>query len=550
MNSLVIFLFSAAWLVFAYLWYGKRRIERRLIEPLDEQQTPAYTKADGIDYCPAPKMVLFGHHFSSIAGAGPIVGPIVAVSIFGWGPAVLWLLFAGVFIGAVHDYLVLMMSERNGGASVADTTGKCVSMKARMLFLIFVWFTLILVVAVFANLAAKAMISQPELVIPTFMLIPLAIIFGILNKKNILPLWLNTIFAIAALIGLIWGGFVYPVNIDMNPESLYVLWFSLLMLYGIVASVTPVWILLQPRDYISSWVLVIAVILAGIGVFVVHPDMTGPVVTSFSSEKNGPMIPFIFIIIACGAVSGFHSLVAGGTTSKQINKEKDALPIAYGGMLTETIIGIICVIIAAGALSWGTDQGSLHQILRDGGALAVFGNGFGKLTYFIFGTRLGSVIGIVVVNVFIMTTLDTCVRLTRFITGEMIGEKMGSVGKNKYFLTILPVIPAFLLGVTDSWKAVWPLFGAANQLVAALALITVTAWLYSRGKSIKYTLWATIFMLISTATALCWLVYDFFVVKNSILLGSLSFILIVLAVLMTIEGIGLIKKSRKDVSGV
>ncbi len=544
MNGLFILVFSIAWLVFAYFWYGKRKIQNGLISPLDAKKTPSHEKFDGNDYYPAPKMVLFGHHFSSIAGAGPIVGPIVAVAAFGWGPAVLWLLVAGVFIGAVHDYLSLMISVRNNGASIPDTADRFVSRRARTLFLIFVWLTIILVIAVFGNFAAKAMIHKPELVLPTFLMIPLAIVFGVINKKGLLPLKVNTVLALAGLVFLIWLGFTFPITFDLAPKTVYIIWFSLLMLYGFVASVTPVWILLQPRDYISSFVLIIGVALAFLGIFVVRPEMNAPVMTSFMNPKAGPMIPFLFIVIACGAVSGFHSIIAGGTSSKQLDREKDALPVAFGGMLVETIIGILCVIIAGGAIVWGSGEGGLHNLLSHGSPIGVFGAGFGKLTGFVFGSKLGALIGVTIVNLFIMTTLDTSVRLGRFLTGEMVGEKVPTIKNNKFILTVIPIIPAFLLGISDAWTKVWPVFGSANQLVAAFVFIIATAYLYANGKKIRYTLWATVFMLITTVVALGWLAWKYFVVNPDPLLGSLSVVLIVLALMMIGEGIKLVTRIK------
>jgi len=545
MNSVYILVFSALWLIVAYFWYGKRILQKKLVEPLDQNPCPSHAQQDGIDFSPAARLVLFGHHFSSIAGAGPIVGPIVAVTFFGWGPAVIWLLVAGVFIGAIHDYLSLIISVRHCGVSIPDTAKEFVSNKARILFLIFVWLTIILVVAVFGNLAAKSLITKAELVIPTFMAIPLAIVFGILNKNRILPLWANTIFAISGLILFIWLGFQYPITLPYDPHTSYVIWFTLLMTYGFCASITPVWILLQPRDYISSWVLIIGVLLAFAGIFIVHPDMNAPFFTNFVSTEQGPVIPFLFIIIACGAVSGFHSLIASGTSSKQIDRESDALFVGFGAMLMETIIGIIAVIIAGGAILWGTEPGQLQEIFKSSGALAVYGDGFGKLTSFIFTPEVGSVIGVTIVNIFIMTTLDTSVRLSRFLTNEMIGGILPKPVRNKFFFTIIPVIPAFILGITDSWSLIWPVFGAANQLVAALVFIIITSYLYAKGKPLKYTLWATIFMLVMTITALFWLAWKFFFVSQNLFLGSVSAILIVLAVMMVMEGVKKITLARK-----
>jgi len=272
--------------------------------------------------------------------------------------------------------------------------------------------------------------------------------------------------------------------------------------------------------------------------------MNAPFIATVYSESQGPIIPFLFIIIACGAVSGFHSLIASGTSSKQIDKESDALFVGFGGMLVETIIGIICVIIAGGAIVWGTESGQLQEIFKSGGALAVYGTGFGKLTSFIFGSDVGSVIGITIVNIFIMTTLDTSVRLSRFLTNEMIGGILPRPLKNKFSYTIIPIIPAFILGVTDSWASIWPVFGAANQLVAALVFIILTSYLYSKGKPVKYTIYATVFMLLMTISALLWMVWKFFFAKPDFLLGTVSAILIILAIMMVIEGVKKIRISR------
>ncbi len=548
MNSVVVLLVSIAWLVIGYWLYGKRKIEKNLVAPVDTQPTPAHAMNDGVDYYPAVLPVLFGHHFSSIAGAGPIVGPILAVALFGWGPAVLWMLVAGVFIGAVHDYLSLIVSVRHNGVSIPDTAEQYVSRRSRMLFSVFVWLALLMVIAVFAAFAAQAMVKKPALVLPTFLLIPLAMIFGFVNKNKLLPLYVNTIIAIVGLIGLIWLGFVYPVVIPGTHA--YAIWFTLLIVYGFFASVTPVWILLQPRDYISSWVLFLGIVLAVIGIFISHPTMHAPVFTSFYSSISGkgdqPMLPFIFIIIACGAVSGFHSLVAGGTTSKQLNKEKEAMPIAFGGMLTESVVGVIATIVAGGALAWSGSTDTLRSILSSGGPLTVYGEGFGRLTSFLFDPDLGSVIGVTIVNVFIMTTLDTTVRLARFITAEMVPESMPKIKNNKILLTIFPIVPAFLLGITGSWKTIWPVFGSTNQLVAALVLLILTAYLHQKGKKIRYTLWPTLFMLLVTMTALVWLIVHFITADNpQYILAGVSVLLIALAVMMIAESVRVFRKKKK-----
>jgi len=557
MNSLIILAFAAAWIAAAYHVYGRRRIQNRLFAPLDEAATPAHARQDGVDYSPAPRLVLFGHHFSSIAGAGPIVGPIIAVAAFGWGPTVLWLLIGGVLIGGVHDYLSLMISARHGGISIASSADRVISHRARLLFLCFVWLALILVIAVFAAFAARIMITRPETVLPTFLLIPLAMGFGWIQKGGRLKLPASTLLAILGLVGLIWLGMKLPITLPADfsflPAALtggaggaFQLWFLLLMLYAIFASIAPVWLLLQPRDYISSWVLIIGVGAAVAGILRVHPNMQAPMFAAAVSPQQGPVFPFLFIIVACGAVSGFHSIVAGGTSSKQLDRERDGLFVGYGSMLAETLVGVIAVIIAGAAIAW-SGEGNLASLLHNGSPLNVFGTGFGRLTAFLFGSGPGALVGVTVVNVFIMTSLDTSVRLGRFISGEILESHCPRLSRSRIGLTLIPVIPAFLLGVSGEWRNVWPVFGSANQLVAALVLIIATAYLYSRKKPVRYTLWATLFMLITTITALVFLAKKhLFSPRPQPVLGILSIVLILLAVLMAKEGWNLLRPAKTD----
>lgn len=563
MNGAILLLLSAAWLVAAYVWYGKKTIQRRLMEPLDGEGTPAVVRNDGVDFCPAHPMVLFGHHFSSIAGAGPIVGPIIAAAAFGWGPALLWPLLGGVFIGAVHDYLSLMLSVRHGGTSIPDIADRYVSRRARLLFMIFVELALILVVTVFAAITAKMFVTTPEIVIPTFGAIPVAMFFGLTQYRirECAALWLRTLFAFGALVGLIYLGFLVPLALPMSADTAYLLWFVALMLYAYGASILPVWLLLQPRDYISSWVLIAGTMLALVGIAVTMPEMslslTGdltaaageklPFFFRWSDPEVGPIVPFLFIIIACGAVSGFHSIIAGGTTSKQLSREKDALFVSFGAMLTESLIAVIAVIAAAGALFW-VGEGSLTAVMKGGSPIGVFGAGFGKFTEFLFGPKIGALVGITMINIFVMTTLDTTVRLGRFLTVEMAGDAFPVLKRNRHLATLIPIIPAFLLGVSGGWKAIWPVFGAANQLVGALVFIILTSYLYSRGKPIRYTLWATLFMLAMTVGALLLLAYGYFLgEKHQYMLGVISIVLVALAVMMAAEGAKLIFRARSAV---
>jgi len=556
MNSLFVLIVAILWFLFAYRWYGKRTIERNLSEPLDTTSTPAVAKNDGIDYCPTHPLVLFGHHFSSIAGAGPIVGPIIAAAAFGWGPALLWPLLGGVFIGAVHDYLSLMLSVRHGGTSIPDIADRYVSRRSRLFFLIFVQLALIFVVAVFSALTAKTFISTPQIVLPTFGVIPLAMLFGLSQHRwPVGPLWLRTIMAFGILVLLIYLGYLFPLSLPLKEDIAYITWLILLMIYAYFASTLPVWILLQPRDYLSSWVLIVGVALAIIGVVVSHPwlEISGvnstvdqiPLFIQWRDPEIGALVPFLFIVIACGAISGFHAIVAGGTSAKQLAKEKDALFISYGAMLTESLVAVIAVLAAAAALRWH-GNGGVIATMKEAGPVGVFGKGFGSFTSFLFGTQGGTLVGVTMVNIFVITTLDTTVRLGRFLAAETAGETFQILQKNRYLATLVPIIPAFLLGITGAWKTIWPLFGSANQLVGALTLIVITAYLYSRGKPVRYTLWATIFMLVMTIGALLFLSFDFFAREDcQYALGITALILIILAILMIKEGVALFVRDRR-----
>ena len=302
MNSAVIALLGAIWLTVAYRLYG-RLIERRLIKPSDERKTPAQKISDGVDYHPTKPFVLFGHHFSSIAGAGPIIGPVIAAHAFGFFPSLIWILLGVVFIGAVHDYTTLMVSVRNDGRSIPEITRSLVGNKARVLFQIFVLIALIFINAVFAIAAAKSFIADGRIVLPAFGLIPLATVFGWAVNRRGLPLIAGTVAALLLLALLFFLGLYYPISLPFEKTVAMQVWIAILMLYGVVAAVLPVWFLLQPRDYIAAWILAAGMLAGFIGLLVTHKPIVAPLVTSYVSETHGPIWPMLFILIACGAVS-------------------------------------------------------------------------------------------------------------------------------------------------------------------------------------------------------------------------------------------------------
>lgn len=549
MNSLLWVTIIVSWLIIGYKIYGKF-IERRLVEPDDTKPTPAHSNYDGVDYSPAKIPLLFGHHFSSIAGAGPIVGPFIGVMYFGWLASSLWIAFGSVFIGAVHDYLALMISVRSNGRSISETAQQTLGKLSRSIFATFLWLALVLVLAIFAVVAAQTFIARPGIVIPTFGLIIVAILFGYTIYRLKWPIPVGTVLALCLVALLLYVGEKVPVSlqnvvfIKFIGDSLFLLsaidfWFCILMIYCLFASTIPVWILLQPRDYISSWLLYIGIGLGFLGLIVSHPHMDAPAVVSFSS-KEGPMWPMLFVLIACGAVSGFHSLVSGGTSSKQLDREKQGLTIGYGAMITEAMLAILVVAIAAGALVWDpsavkSEFGYQYLMGAGGGPIVAFSRGFGRMlsSLPILTLVAGIYIGMLMLNAFVITTLDTATRLARFIFVESLGGKFKLFG-NRYIVTVITVLAAVFLGTSGGYKTIWPVFGAANQLVAALALIVISAYLVGIRKPRIYTVIPALFMIATTLGALIYQMIGF-IQQGNITLATLSILLVGLALFVIYE---------------
>ena len=552
MNSLIIAGILLLWLFLGYKIYGNF-IEKKVVKADDSRITPAVELNDGIDYSPAKKSLLFGHHFSSIAGAGPILGPLLGVLYFGWLGAILWIAIGSIFIGAVHDYTSLMTSVQNKGTSLADISEKTIGIRAKIIYSIFLWFALALVIAVFAVVASQTLVSQPEIVIPTFGLIFIAMIFGWLVYKKGINVVIGTILSLAVLFLLIYLGNIAPISLPDQTLGLSSqnIWFFVFIIYSLIASSLPIWFLLQPRDYISTWILFLGLGLGYLGLIVSHPTINAPPFVSFSS-KGGPLWPMLFVIIACGAISGFHSIVAGGTTAKQLPNESCGKLIGFGGMVTEAALAGLVIFIAAGALIWdpsGTHEFSFQYFMNSlGDPIRAFATGYGKLLSSLPGLTIiiGSFFGMVMLNAFVLTTLDTGTRLGRFIFTELLGKKV-RLCRNRWFASLLIVVFASILGATEGYKVIWPIFGASNQLVAALALIIVSSYLVGIKRPKAYTIYPAYFMLITTFGALIYQGYIFFKTK-SYLLGSTALILIILAFLIVYDARKILfsfKKVRK-----
>ena len=559
MLTIGILLFSCLFFYFIGYRFYAGKLDSELIQPSDKKVTPAVEQNDGVDYVPSKPLVLFGHNFASIAGAGPVIGPIIAMHHFGWAITLVWILLGNVFIGAVHDYLTLMVSVRNRGSSIADIAETTMGYRAKAVFAVFLVLAMLLVIAVFGVVAAKTLIAQPEMVFPTFAIIPVSVILGWCIYKKNLNLQIVSAVAVLTVILNIYIGFQIPVPIPEEGVlglSPLIFWFVILMIYAGVASVLPVQTLLQPRDYLSTFILFGSMALAISALLWVGPELNTPAWRGAMSEEQGPVWPMLFVLVACGAVSGFHSLVAGGTTSKQLASETQGKIISYGGMLTEGVVAVVTVLLVGGGLYWVAPEGGgidmttlgFRETLQSGGWILAFGNGFGNIVHQmlpILSFTFASMIAVLALNTFVLTTLDTAVRITRFLVQESLGDKI-PVFKNKFVVTVTVVFVAYLIGATDGWQKIWPIFGATNQLIAAVALFVVATWLMAVKKPTQYVLYPAILMVITTIGALGWQAWRFFKAPEpNLFLGVTAVILIGLAVFVGNEGMQALRGKRE-----
>ena len=558
MLSIAILTFACLFFYFIGYCFYAGRLDSELIQPDEAQATPAVEKNDGVDYVPSKPLVLFGHNFASIAGAGPVIGPIIAMHHFGWAITLVWILLGNVFIGAVHDYLTLMVSVRNRGSSIADIAESTMGYRAKAVFAIFLILAMLLVIAVFGVVAAKTLIAQPEMVFPTFAIIPVSMILGWCIYKKNLNLQMVSTIAVLAVVLNIYIGFKTPIPLPEQGVmgfSPLIFWFVILMIYAGIASILPVQTLLQPRDYLSTYILFGSMALAILGLLWVGPELNTPAWRGAMSEEQGPVWPMLFVLVACGAVSGFHSLVAGGTTSKQLATETQGKIISYGGMLSEGVVAVVTVLLVGGGLYWVAPQGSgidmaqlgFRETLQSGGWILAFGNGFGNIVNQMLpflSFTFASMIAVLALNTFVLTTLDTAVRITRFLVQESLGEKIPTF-KNKYAVTTTVVFVAYLIGATDGWQKIWPIFGATNQLIAAVALFVVATWLMAVKKPTQYVLYPAIFMVITTIGALSWQAYRFLTAAQpNLFLGLTAIVLIGLAMFVGNEGMQALRGKR------
>ncbi len=503
----------AAFIV-AYALYG-RFLGRKVFSLRDDVTTPAHVLYDGIDYVPAHPMILYGHHFASIAGLGPIIGPAIA-AIWGWLPALLWIVFGTIFVGAVHDLSVLSTSIRHGAHSIGDIAVRVIGKRARLLFLAFIFFALSLAMGVFVLQISKLFAppppgewSVPEAVLPSVALIALAVAFGILRFRYGFNLTALTCVGFVLMMLCVIIGTKTPITsilgLEMTPEA----WSYLLLAYAYLASLLPVWLLLQPRDYLNSYLLYLGMLLLIVGVVLWRPQIVAPAINRSVPDLR-PIFPVLFITVACGAVSGFHSLVSSGTTAKQLDKETHAIPIAYGGMLTEGMLAVLVLMACVagfGAYDEWLKHYSSHKQASDMGLLNFIAAASNVLSHVGIPTHGGRVLIATVAVSFALTTLDTATRLLRYNVEELAQSLHITPLTNRYISSLVAVaaIGFFALlrfGGKPVGFVLWQLFGASNQLLAALALLTVTLYLRQLGKQTIFTLLPMLFMCAVTVSAL------------------------------------------------
>ncbi|MFQ9309769.1 MAG: carbon starvation protein A [Paraclostridium sordellii] len=540
MNSLTLLLVSAIILFIGYVCYGGYLAKKWGVD--DNIKTPAHTKYDGVDYVPAKSPVLLGHHFASIAGAGPIVGPIQA-AVFGWIPVALWVLIGSIFFGGVQDFGSLFASIRHDGKSIGEIIEFNMGRKGKKLFSLFAWLTLVLVVAAFANIVADNFVSTPQAASASMFFIILAILFGIAVYRFKMPLIPATIVGVILLFGCIYLGFLFPIVLSKQT------WIILLMIYIFVASVTPVWILLQPRDYLNSYLLYAMIIGALLGIFILRPEIQMERFVGFNVEGQY-LFPFLFVTVACGAISGFHSLVGSGTSSKQLYKESDAKKIGYGAMLIEGLLAIVALITVA-----YISNKQFGSLLGNGGPVNVFSEGIANfMMSFGIPFTVGKTFTSLAISAFALTSLDTATRLGRFIFQEFFDttnpdekESKKSTNKNPltnmYISTIITVVCSGLLAVMG-YEKIWPIFGSANQLLAAIALMAIAIWLANSKKSFKEFIIPIIFMFIVTIVSLCLNIKANIGVNYALVI--IAVLLLILALILIKEAISFIKNNNKN----
>ncbi len=547
MSAIALLLVGLGAMALGYVFYSKFIAER--IYRLDPNyRTPAHTMRDGVDYVPTNKFVLWGHHFTSVAGAAPIVGPAIAV-IWGWGPAFAWVVFGTIFFAGVHDFGALWASARSRGQSVGMLSGRLIGSRGRSLFLVVIFLVLLMVNGAFAAVISNLLVSTPTSVIPVWGAILVALVIGqMIYRYNMKLLW-PSLGGVIVLYALILIGNQYPIVLpdEIMGLSAKSLWILLLFVYAAIASLLPVWVLLQPRDYINGLQLFVGLGLLYLAVLFGAPELVAPAFNQELPADTPSIVPLLFVTIACGAISGFHGLVASGTTSKQLDKETDARFVGYFGAMGEGMLSLAAIICCTAGFATLTDWQQVYTAFGSGGVTA-FVQGGGTLLANGLGlpAELGGTILAVMAILFAGTTMDTGLRLQRFViqeAGELAGMKVNTLVGT---LIAVGVCMALAFGAGSNGTGgmvIWPLFGTTNQLLAGLTLAVITVILIKLGRSPVYTLVPLVFLLAMSIYALLVQMGQFYRAENWLLLG-MDVIILIAALWVTLEAIIAMCKGR------
>jgi carbon starvation protein len=565
MNGAVLLLVGTVCFGLAYAIYG--RYLSRLFGVDPRRSTPAHTHRDGVDYLPTRLPVLFGHHFASIAGAGPIVGPVLAAYL-GWGPVALWIIFGCIFIGGMHDFASLFLSIRHGGRSIGKVIEAQLGYSGRQIFLLFSWAALILVVAIFAIFVANTFVTQPAVATASLMFIAMAPIFGVLVGRLKVRLLPATLVFVPLLFLSIWVSTKMPLDLAamlstrLPPDLVAVglaevaakhIWLVVLMIYAGVASVTPVWVLLQPRDYLNSFLLYAMIIAGFVGIVVAAPHFEMPAFMGWSAvnHKGGiaHLFPILYVTVACGACSGFHALVSSGTTAKQLDSERHMKPVGYGAMLVEGALALMALTSVAILTreQYVTGLGESSPVVLFSKWLATFTAQVGLKP------EVGVTFFALSIAAFLLTTLDTATRLTRFVWQELFlpregsGKSVGVVSKglgHPILATGVVVLLSSYLAFSGTAWELWPVFGASNQLLAALTLLVVTLYLVRK----KANFWIALVPMLFMSTITAWALVQLFQAnrgENLVLVCATGFLLLMAGALGVMAVLSLRKVTKR-----
>ena len=552
MNTLVIVLIAAVCLLAGYVFYGRWLAKKWGIDPM--AKTPAYTHEDGEDYVPTDGWTVFAHQFSSIAGAGPVTGAIQAAA-FGWLPVLLWILLGGIFFGAVTDFGALYASVKNEGKSMGMLIEQYIGKTGRKLFLLFCWLFTLIVTAAFADMVSGTFngfvtdAATGEITKSTvngaagsisIMFIAFAVVFGLIQKKMKFTGWKEVVLGLVCMVACFVLGISFPIVATRET------WNYVTFAYIFFAAILPMWLLMQPRDFMTTFMFIFMIAAAAIGLLVAHPTMNLPVYTGFHNEKLGDMFPILFVTVACGAVSGFHSLVSSGTSSKTISNEKDMLKVGYGAMILESLLAVValCVAGAAASADGTAATGTPFQIFSAGVA--------GFLEMFGIPVHIAQCIMTMCVSALALSTLDSVARIGRMSFQELFSvddmehaEGWRKLLCNKYFATVITLVFGYIL-TKVGYTNIWPLFGSANQLLSALVLITLCVFLKVTGRTNRTQFAPFIIMLCVTFTAL---VERFIALVKAYQAGTAVFMVeglqLIIAVLLIILGLTIVLHSGK-----